>query len=133
VNPRCQDSPPTEPKAGASTAKVAASEAHLPRQGIAEPGDLNLHLAAERENFQRRSRQGTEDRTPARVLSSRMRGRFDAIITGASPKGTWVRLFQPPVESGLDLGFQGLDVGDCVHVKLVHTEVEHGFIDFVRD
>jgi hypothetical protein len=48
-------------------------------------------------------------------------------------KGTWVRLFQPPAEGRLERGFQGLDVGDRVHVKLVHTDIERGFIDFVRD
>jgi exoribonuclease-2 len=57
----------------------------------------------------------------------------DAIVTGASPKETWVRLFQPPAEGRLERGFQGLDVGDRVHVKLVHTDVERGFIDFARD
>jgi hypothetical protein len=48
-------------------------------------------------------------------------------------KGTWVRLFQPPAKGRLERGFQGLDVGDHVHVKLIHTDVERGFIDFVRD
>ena len=48
-------------------------------------------------------------------------------------KGTWVRLFQPPAKGRLERGFQGLDVGDHVHVKLFHTDVERGFIDFVRD
>jgi len=43
-----------------------------------------------------------------------------------------VRLFQPPVEGRLERGFQGFDVGDHVHVKLIHTDVERGFIDFAR-
>ena len=57
--------------------------------------------------------------------------RFDAIVTGASDKGTWVRIFQPAVEGKLRRGFEGLDVGDQVRVELVHTDVERGFIDFV--
>jgi exoribonuclease-2 len=69
----------------------------------------------------------------ALLLSGRIGEQFDAIVTGASPKGTWVRLLQPPAEGRLERGFQGLDVGDHVHVKLVHTDVERGFIDFVRD
>ena len=44
-----------------------------------------------------------------------------------------MRLFQPPVEGKLERGFQGLDVGDRVRVKLLHTDVERGFIDFARD
>ena len=69
----------------------------------------------------------------ALLLASRIGAQFDGLVTGASPKGTWVRLFQPPVEGRLERGFEGLDVGDRVHVKLVHTDVERGFIDFGRD
>jgi exoribonuclease-2 len=69
----------------------------------------------------------------ALLLSARIGESFDAIVTGASPKGTWVRLLQSPAEGRLERGFQGLDVGDRVHVKLIHTDVERGFIDFARD
>jgi exoribonuclease-2 len=44
-----------------------------------------------------------------------------------------VRFFQPPVEGRLERGFQGLDVGDHVRVKLIRTDVQRGFIDFARD
>jgi RNase II-type exonuclease C-terminal S1 domain len=53
-------------------------------------------------------------------------------VTGASEKGTWVRLFHPPVEGKLMRGFEGLDVRDRVRVKLIRTYVERGFIDFAR-
>jgi ribonuclease R len=53
-------------------------------------------------------------------------------VSGASEKGTWVRLFHPPVEGKLMRGFQGLDVGDRVRVELIGTDVERGFIDFAR-
>ncbi len=69
----------------------------------------------------------------ALLLSERIGTSFDAIVTGAAAKGTWVRIFQPPTEGRLERGFQGLDVGDRVKVKLVCTDVERGFIDFVRD
>jgi exoribonuclease-2 len=69
----------------------------------------------------------------ALLLSGRIGESFDAIVTGASAKGTWVRLLRPPVEGRLEHGFQGLDVGDHVHVKLVETDVERGFIDLARD
>ena len=68
----------------------------------------------------------------ALLLASRIGERFDAIVTGASDKGTWVRIFKPPVEGKVVRGFEGLDVGDRVRVELVHTDVERGFIDFVR-
>jgi exoribonuclease-2 len=68
----------------------------------------------------------------ALLLESSIGQRFDAIVTGASEKGTWVRLFHPPVEGKLMRGFEGLDVGDRVHVQLIGTDVERGFIDFSR-
>jgi exoribonuclease-2 len=68
----------------------------------------------------------------ALLLESRIGERFDAIVTGASEKGTWVRIFQPPVEGKLVHGFDGLDVGDRVRVELIRTDVEQGFIDFAR-
>ncbi|HUL20323.1 MAG TPA: RNB domain-containing ribonuclease [Thermodesulfobacteriota bacterium] len=68
----------------------------------------------------------------ALLLEPRIGERFDAIVTGASEKGTWVRLFHPPVEGKLLEGFEGLDVGDRVRVELTGTDVERGFIDFSR-
>lgn len=68
----------------------------------------------------------------ALLLSDRIGERFDAIVTGASEKGTWVRLFHPPVEGRLERGAAGLDVGDRLRVRLLDTDVERGFIDFAR-
>jgi len=51
-------------------------------------------------------------------------------VTGASPKGTWVRIFGPAVEGKVVRGADGLDVGDRVEVKLLDTNVERGYIDF---
>jgi exoribonuclease-2 len=66
------------------------------------------------------------------MLAHRIGDRFDAIVTGASPKGTWVRVLHPPVEGKLVRGHKGLDIGDRVNVKLLDTDVERGFIDFGR-
>ena len=71
-----------------------------------------------------------EKSAAALLLESRIGERFDALVTGASDKGTWVRLLQPPVEGRLVSGFQGLDVGYRLRVQLIHTDVERGFIDF---
>jgi len=68
----------------------------------------------------------------ALLLSGRIGESFDAIVTGASAKGTWVRLVQPAIEGRLERGFEGLDVGDHARVTLVQTDVERGFIDFAR-
>ena len=68
----------------------------------------------------------------AMLLEGRIGERFDGIVTGASEKGTWVRLLAPPVEGKVTQGSKGLDVGDRVSVKLTGTDVERGFIDFAR-
>ncbi len=66
------------------------------------------------------------------LLESRIGEQFDAIVTGASDKGTWVRLLNPPVEGRLESGFEGMDVGHGLRVQLVRTNVERGYIDFKR-
>lgn len=66
----------------------------------------------------------------ALLLASRVGEEFDAIVTGASEKGTWVRLVNPMVDGRVTTGFEGFDVGDRVRVELVATDVDQGFIDF---
>jgi exoribonuclease-2 len=66
----------------------------------------------------------------ASLLASRIGAQFDGIVTGASEKGTWVRISGPTAEGRVVRGFEGLDVGDRVRVELIHTDVARGFIDF---
>ena len=68
----------------------------------------------------------------ALLLEERLGEQFDAVVTGASDKGTWVRLLKVPVEGKLVKGFEGLDVGDRVRAQLISVDVERGFIDFKR-
>ena len=68
----------------------------------------------------------------AMLLESRIGEQFDAIVTGASDKGTWVRIVHPPIEGRLDRGFEGVDVGHRLRVQLIRTDVERGFIDFKK-
>jgi VacB/RNase II family 3'-5' exoribonuclease len=68
----------------------------------------------------------------ALLLERRIGEHFDAIVTGASSQGTWVRIRQPAVEGKLVSGHAQLDVGDQIRVALVATDVERGFVDFAR-
>jgi exoribonuclease-2 len=73
-----------------------------------------------------------EKSAAAMVLETRIGEQFDAIVTGASDKGTWVRLLKPPVEGRLDGAVAGLDVGHRLRVQLVSTDVQRGYIDFKK-
>lgn len=66
------------------------------------------------------------------LLGDRIGQEFDGLVTGASDKGTWVRIFDPPAEGRVEQGAEGLDTGDRVRVRLIHTDPERGFIDFAR-
>jgi len=68
----------------------------------------------------------------ATFLSGRIGQTFDAIVTGVSPKGVYVRVNNPPVEGRVVRGEAGLDVGEKVRVRLIGTIPERGFIDFAR-
>jgi exoribonuclease-2 len=68
----------------------------------------------------------------AHLLSDRIGERFDGIVTGASEKGTWVRISHPVAEGKVVNGEAGLDIGDKTRVKLIGVNIEAGFIDFAR-
>jgi exoribonuclease-2 len=67
----------------------------------------------------------------ALIICDRVGDYFDGIVTGASQKGTWARVFRPPVEGKVIANWEGLDVGDRVRLKLVGVDIPKGFIDFV--
>jgi VacB/RNase II family 3'-5' exoribonuclease len=71
-------------------------------------------------------------RVAALSLQNRVGETFNAVVTGVTPKGVFVRVPQPPVEGRVMHGEEGLDVGDEVRVKLIHTDPQRGFIDFSR-
>ena len=64
-------------------------------------------------------------------MSSRIGQIFDGIVTGVTEHGTFVRVLNPRVEGLLEQA-QGIDVGDRLRVKLVRTDVQRGYIDFMR-
>jgi len=96
-----------------------------------ELGLLAGHCTTQEDNAAKVERQVRKS-AAAMLLESRIGERFDAIVTGAADKGTWVRTLGTPVEGRVVEGSHGLDVGDRVRVKLVHTDAERGFIDFAR-
>ena len=71
-------------------------------------------------------------RVAAVALQDRIGETFDAVVTGVTPKGVFVRVPHPPVEGRVMRGEEGMDVGDQVRVKLLHTDPQRGFIDFGR-
>lgn len=90
---------------------------------------LASHLTEEEDNANKVERQVAKS-AAALLLEDRIGERFDGIVTGASSKGTWVRLLDPPCEGMLVRGGNGFDVGDAVQVELLEVDVEMGHIDF---
>ncbi len=86
----------------------------------------------EKEDAARKVEREMSKRLAAVVMSKRIGEVFDAIVTGVTPHGTFVRVLKPHVEGLLAQGQQGLDVGDKLRVKLICTDVQRGYIDFAR-
>jgi len=99
--------------------------------GLDELQALAQQCTVQENNAKKVERQ-VQKSAAALLLGGRVGERFDGLVTGASPKGTWARIFNPPVEGKVVRGFQGLDVGDRVRVELIGTNVNQGFIDFAR-
>jgi exoribonuclease-2 len=92
---------------------------------------LAKHCTEEEDAANKVERQVTKS-AAAMLLESRIGERFDAIVTGSGPKGTWARLLYPPVEGMLANASEGIDVGHRIRVQLIDVDVERGFIDFKR-
>jgi exoribonuclease-2 len=109
----------------------AALEGSLLSYSRDELTELARHCT-EKENDANKVERLVTKSAAAMLLASRIGDRFDAICTGAADKGTWVRIFKPPVEGRLLYGFEGVDVGQRLKVQLVRTDVERGYIDFKK-
>ncbi|HEY2465338.1 MAG TPA: RNB domain-containing ribonuclease [Steroidobacteraceae bacterium] len=109
----------------------AALAKRAPPYTDAELQDLAAHCTLQEHNAAKVERAATKS-AAASLLASRIGAKFDAIVTGASDKGTWVRISSPTTEGKVVKGFEHLDVGDRVRVVLLHTDVARGFIDFAR-
>jgi exoribonuclease-2 len=104
---------------------------HTPPYSDNELEELARHCTQQEDAAEKVERQLRKS-AAAQLLSSRIGQSFDSIVTGASSKGTWVRVLEPPAEGRLVQGEQGADVGDRLRVKLLRADVDRGFIDFAR-
>ena len=109
----------------------AALAARTTPYRVAELAALARHCSQQENAAQKVERQLRKS-AAALLLVRRVGEEFEAIVTGASSKGTWARILRPPVEGRVVRGEERLDVGDRVRVKLLSTDVERGFIDFAR-
>jgi exoribonuclease-2 len=108
--------------------KAAVAGSALPYE-TDELTALAKHCTAAEDAAKKVARQ-VEKSAAALLLEARIGEQFDAIVTGASAKGTWVRLLDLPVEGRLESGAGSVDVGHRLRVRLDRTDVERGFIDF---
>jgi exoribonuclease-2 len=97
-------------------------------------GELSSIAAncTEKDDAARRVEREMSKRLAAVAMHDRIGAIFDAVVTGVTPNGTFVRALQPHVEGLLAQGHEGVDVGDKLRVKLIRTDVQHGYIDFAR-
>lgn len=110
--------------------KAAIANAPIPYDKK-ELDEIAKNCTKQEDSAKKVERQVTKS-AAALLLESRIGEKFEAIVTGASEKGTWVRLLDLPFEGRLSVGFAGLEVGERLTVKLLKTDVEKGFIDFMK-
>jgi exoribonuclease-2 len=91
--------------------------------------ELAVHCTSQEDAVRRVERQVRKSEA-ALLLHNRVGEHFNALVTGSSDSGTWVRTLTPPAEGRLSGDLPRLKVGQAVRVKLVSTSVERGFIDF---
>jgi len=110
-------------------------KAKLARQSNPYSDDELTAIAAnctEKEDAARKVERDMSKRLAAIAMQSRIGQVFDAIVTGVTDHGTFVRVLQPLVEGLLVQGPRGLDVGDKLRARLIRTDPTKGYIDFAR-
>jgi exoribonuclease-2 len=109
----------------------AALAGAAPPYGHDELAAIARHCTLQEDNARKVERQLLKA-AAAVLLNGRIGETFDAIVTGAAAKGTFVRIQRPTVEGRVVRGFEGLDVADAVRVRLLAVDAEQGYIDFER-
>ncbi len=110
-------------------------KASLARQKNPYSDDELTAIAAnctQKEDAAKKVEREMSKRLAAVAMQHRIGEVFDAIVTGVTESGTFVRVLQPHVDGLLAQGQQGLDVGDRLRAKLIRTDVRQGYIDFAR-
>jgi exoribonuclease II len=110
---------------------------HAMMRGEAPPySDTDLAAIAlhcnEADKALRKIERDMQKRVAAVAMASHIGEVFPGVVTGSSDKGVYVRVIQPPFEGRVVQGEDGLDVGDKVNVKLIHTDPARAFIDFAK-
>src|SRR6185295_4256828 len=91
------------------------------------------HIAGwctDRDQFAKKVERFMRKVASAMLLLNRVGDVFEGIVTGASDKGTYVRLLNPPAEGRVIRRFEGMDIGEKVSVRLVKLSPEMGYIAF---
>ena len=110
--------------------KAALTGAHVPYSS--EEMEFLARYCTEEEDVVNKVERQVEKSAAALLLENRIGEEFNAVVTGASEKGTWIRLFKVPVEGKLVQNYAGVDVGDRVRAELISVDVERGFLDFKK-
>jgi exoribonuclease-2 len=111
------------------TQRLVKQLGHGASYSMAQLAEIAEH-ASEREAAAEKVARRVGKSAAASLLHPRIGQRFEGIVTGASVKGTYVRIFRPHAEGKVVEGGQGLRVGDHVTVTLRDTNVQRGYIDF---
>jgi exoribonuclease R len=98
---------------------------------IEELVDLSAWLT-DREKSSKKVQRFMRKAAAAVLLHNQIGKSFEALVTGASEKGTYVRLITPPAEGRVMRGERGLSVGQKIRVRLLKTDPFNGYIDFER-
>jgi len=109
----------------------AALAGHAPPYSVAALTEIARHCTLQEDNANKVERQVLKA-AGAFLLESRIGETFDAIVTGAAAKGTFVRIARPLLEGRVVRGSEGLDVGDKLRVRLLAVDAAQSFIDFER-
>ena len=109
-------------------AALAGNPPPYPAEALSE---IARHCTLQEDNANKVERQVLKA-AGAWLLAGRIGETFDAIVTGAAAKGTFVRIGRPLLEGRVVRGFEGLDVGDAMRVRLVAVDASQSFIDFER-